>query len=206
MKNSNMALLGLGLAAILVLSIGAVYAMTSRAPAQSASTTYPSSYGTYGGMMGRNGGMMGTWSSNPGGASGVYGGMMGGYGGMMGTSPYSGGASGAYGMMGTYGRMMGGYGYPAWNYTSARPLVVIANYGFHPATITVPVGTTVTWVNMDFVQHTVTAGSEQAPTGLFDSHELSHMQSFSYTFNAPGAYTYYCDIHPEMVGTVVVTG
>jgi plastocyanin len=32
------------------------------------------------------------------------------------------------------------------------------------------------------------------------------MQSFSYTFSTPGTYTYYCDIHPNMMGTIVVTG
>ena len=142
-----------------------------------------------------------------GGTTGGYGGMMGGYGhgGMM-------GGLGQGGMMGGYGGMMGqssqyGTGYPNGlpNATASGPVVVIANYGFYPATLTISRGTTVTWVNMDFVQHTVTAGSEQAPTGLFDSHELSHGQSFSYTFNSPGTYTYYCDIHPGMVGTVVVT-
>lgn len=91
------------------------------------------------------------------------------------------------------------------NWMTSGHFVAIVNYGFYPNTLTVAKGTTVTWVNMDFVQHTVTAGSEQAPTNLFDSHEINHMQSFSYTFSTPGTYAYYCDVHPNMAGTIVVT-
>ena len=131
----------------------------------------------------------------------AYGGMMGGYAGTV---------SGYGGMMGGYRVMMGGRTMMGWYYgqtdntTSSRAFVTIVNYGFYPSTLTVSKGTTVTWVNMDFVQHTVTSGSEQAPTGLFDSGELGHMQSFSYTFNAPGTYTYFCDVHPDMTGTIIV--
>ncbi len=158
-------------------------------------------------------GMMGRQSFQ----SGGYGGGVGtGYGyGMMGQGPYSGGMMGGYGygMMGSgaaYGGMMGGYGIGQYSQypenRTAGTFVAIVGYGFHPQTLTVTKGTTVTWVNMDFVPHTVTAGSEQAPTNLFDSHELGHMQSFSYTFNTAGTYSYYCDVHPDMVGTIVVTG
>ena len=122
------------------------------------------------------------------GTAGGYGGMMGGYGGMMG---------GYMGMMGQH------YG-QAGNTTASRAFVSIVNYGFYPSAITISKGTTVTWVDMDFVQHTVTSGSEAAPMGLFDSHVLNHMQGFSYTFNAPGTYTYFCDVHAGMIGTIIV--
>jgi len=79
----------------------------------------------------------------------------------------------------------------------------VTNYGFYPTALTVSRGTTVTQVNMDFVQHTITSGTESAPKGLFDSYELNHMQSFSYTFNAPDTYSYFCDIHPDMVGAII---
>jgi len=115
---------------------------------------------------------------------------MGGYGGTMGGRTMMGGCEGMTGS--------------DYNQTGSEALVTIVNYGFYPSTLTISKGTTVTWVNMDLVQHTVTSGSEQAPTGLFDSHELNHTQSFSYTFNAAGTYTYYCDIHPSMTGTIVV--
>ena len=108
--------------------------------------------------------------------------------------------------MSHYLQFMGNYSSYLQNGTASGAFVAMVNYGFYPASLTVPIGTTVTWVNMDFVQHTVTAGTEQAPTNLFDSHELNHMQSFSYTFSTPGTYTFYCDVHPNMIGTIVVTG
>ena len=104
---------------------------------------------------------------------------------------------------GQCGQYMSGYG--QWNYTQSRAYIVMARNSFYPASMTVKAGTTVTWVNMDLVAHTVTSGSEEAPTNLFDSHELGHMGSFSYTFDTPGTYSYYCDIHPAMVGSVTVT-
>ena len=127
---------------------------------------------------------------------GGYGGMMGGIGGMMG---------GYGGMMSQMADFMGNYSSHMYDGTANGASVAIMNYGFYPAALTISTGTTVTWVNMDMVQHTVTSGTEQAPTNLFDSHELNHMQSFSYTFSAPGTYIYYCDVHPDMIGTVTVT-
>ncbi len=161
-----------------------------------------SGYGTIGaGMMGSSGyfgsGMMGSVAT-------YSGGMMGGY--ANGNRMMGSGADYMAGMMGRQGGMMSQLSQSAGNRTSYGDYVSIVNYGFYPQTLTVAKGTTVTWVNMDFVQHTVTSGSEQAPTNLFDSHELSHMQSFRYTFNTPGTYTYYCDVHPEMAGTIIVTG
>jgi plastocyanin len=195
MNSRNTIMLGLGVAIVLVISAGAAYGMMGRtAPQQSAyasGVTGASGYG--GGMMGGyggpiySGGMMG----------GGYGGMMGGYGGMM---------SGYGGMMSQFSQFMGNYASHTQNGTTNGAFVAIMNYGFYPASLTVTKGTTVTWMNMDLVQHTVTAGTEQAPTNLFDSHELNHMQSFSYTFSTPGTYTYYCDVHPNMIGVVIVTG
>lgn len=127
-----------------------------------------------------------------------------GYRGMMGG--YYGGAT--YGM-GAYcsGQCPMNYSHSyGWNYSSSSsPVIHMVNSAFVPSDITVQRGTTVTWVNTDLVPHTVTSGSEQAPTGLFDSHELVHMQTFSYTFNIPGVYAYYCDLHAGMTGTITVT-
>jgi plastocyanin len=211
MNSRNTIMLGLGVAIALVISTEVAYGMMGQtAPQQStytSSVTGASGYG--GGMMGGYGG-----STNPGGMGsmmgggyggmmGSFGGMMSGYGGMM--SGYGGMMSGYGGMMSQFSQFMGNYWNHTQNGTTKGAFVAIVNYGFHPTTLTVSKGTTVTWVNMDFVQHTVTAGTEQAPTNLFDSHELNHMQSFSYTFSTPGTYTYYCDIHPNMMGTIVVT-
>lgn len=65
--------------------------------------------------------------------------------------------------------------------------------------ILVPLGT-VAWVNKDSNIHTATAKSE-----IFDSDVLFEGESVSYTFDKESEYAYFCDTHPGMVGTVVVT-
>ncbi|MEW5995618.1 MAG: cupredoxin family copper-binding protein [Candidatus Zixiibacteriota bacterium] len=85
--------------------------------------------------------------------------------------------------------------------TAGGNSVNIQNYAFSPSSITVSVGTTVTWTNMDAVIHTAT--STGGPTS-FDSGNLLQGQSWSYTFSQAGTYTYKCTPHPYMTGTVVV--
>jgi plastocyanin len=77
--------------------------------------------------------------------------------------------------------------------------VAIAGNAFTPATITVAVGGTITWTNNDAVPHTVTADDDS-----FDSGIMRKGVTWSKTFSAPGTYTYFCTLHPEMRGTVVV--
>ena len=77
--------------------------------------------------------------------------------------------------------------------------VSIANFSFTPATLSVSVGTTVTWTNNDSVTHTVTADQ-----GAFDSNNLSPGNTFSFTFSQAGTYPYHCKIHPSMMGTIQV--
>jgi plastocyanin len=85
--------------------------------------------------------------------------------------------------------------------TDATTAVNIQNFAFDPGNLTVKTGTTVTWTNMDSVNHTVTSD-----TGLFDSGELGKGGTFSYTFDKAGVYTYYCiPHHAKMKGTVTVT-
>jgi plastocyanin len=79
--------------------------------------------------------------------------------------------------------------------------VTIDNYTFSPATLTVPVGTTVTWTNRDFEVHTVTA-DDTPPT--FKSAGLDTDDSFSFTFNKAGTYSYHCSLHTRMTGKIVV--
>jgi plastocyanin len=78
--------------------------------------------------------------------------------------------------------------------------VSIKNFAFSPSTITVKPGTRVTWVNRDEDAHTVTFQSNLKVA----SNPLQGNQSFSYTFQNPGSYTYICSIHPFMHGTVMV--
>jgi len=79
--------------------------------------------------------------------------------------------------------------------------VVINNFAFGPATLTVTRGTTVTWINKDGDAHTVTAVGVKP---LFGSNPLDTGDSFSFTFDQPGTYAYFCKIHPTMKGVVVV--
>ncbi len=75
--------------------------------------------------------------------------------------------------------------------------VSIANLSFSPSTLSVAVGTTVTWTNNDNVVHTVTSD-----TGVFNSPDLSPGQTFTYTFNTTGSFAYHCSKHTYMKGTV----
>jgi plastocyanin len=79
--------------------------------------------------------------------------------------------------------------------------VSIVDFAFQPAGVEVAVGGTVTWTNTGQAPHTVTADD-----GSFDSGQLAPGASFSQTFNTAGTFTYHCSIHPQMTGTITVTG
>ncbi len=68
------------------------------------------------------------------------------------------------------------------------------------AKLTVKAGTTVTWTNKDDIPHGI-ASSNNAFTR---SKPLVTDDSFSFTFTTPGTYQFFCYLHPNMVGTVVV--
>jgi plastocyanin len=74
---------------------------------------------------------------------------------------------------------------------------------FSPNPIQVSVGTTVLWANNDAEVHTVNAGENAAPTGLFDFY-IPPGGTSEYTFTEPGEYPYFCILHPNMVGIVSV--
>jgi plastocyanin len=82
---------------------------------------------------------------------------------------------------------------------AANAAVKIDNFVFGPQTLTVPVGTTVTWTNSDDIPHT-----SVSTDGVFKSKVLDTDEKFSYKFDKAGTYPYYCTIHPKMTGTVVV--
>ncbi|MFL6299783.1 MAG: cupredoxin family copper-binding protein [Terriglobales bacterium] len=77
--------------------------------------------------------------------------------------------------------------------------ITIDNFSFMPAPMTIPVGTTITWINRDDVPHTVVAENQQ-----FKSKALDTDEKFSYTFDKPGTYSYFCSIHPKMVAKIIV--
>jgi plastocyanin len=77
--------------------------------------------------------------------------------------------------------------------------VKIDNFSFGPGTLTVVVGTTVTWTNRDDTPHTVVSTE-----GVFKSKVMDTDEKFSYTFAKQGTFAYFCSIHPKMTGKVVV--
>jgi len=85
---------------------------------------------------------------------------------------------------------------------SAPNTVSMADNFFQPVGMTVPAGTTVEWRNDGVLPHTVTSDPGAART--FDSGILRTGGTYSLTFDAPGAFAYHCDVHPEMIGGVVV--
>jgi plastocyanin len=76
----------------------------------------------------------------------------------------------------------------------------IRDFAFAPATLSVPVGSTVTWRNTGEAPHTVTAED-----GSFDSDMIAAGGSWARTFQTAGSFSYVCAFHPDMAGTVTVT-
>ena len=79
------------------------------------------------------------------------------------------------------------------------PEIKVDNFTFGPETLTVPVNSAVTWVNKDDVPHVIASND-----GLFKSKALDTDDKYSYTFTKAGTYSYYCSIHPKMVGKIIV--
>ena len=77
--------------------------------------------------------------------------------------------------------------------------ITIDNFTFTPKELTVPVGTTVKWLNHDDIPHTIV---EKKTT--FRSKALDTDDSYSFTFTSAGEFDYFCGLHPHMVGKVIV--
>ena len=91
------------------------------------------------------------------------------------------------------------------NGTNPAPnTVTISDNSFGPSPLTVSQGTTVTWTHSGGSVHTVTSGTRDNHTGLFNSGDLVNGDSFQYTFNESGTYVYHCHHHAGMDGVVVV--
>ncbi|WP_376788689.1 plastocyanin/azurin family copper-binding protein [Thermoflexus sp.] len=88
---------------------------------------------------------------------------------------------------------------------SGPPQVILKNFAFRPAELEVAVGTTVEWINQEeSASHTVTSGTPDYPSGVFDSGRLRPGDSFRFTFQQPGTYEYFCAIHSRMRGRIIV--
>jgi len=78
--------------------------------------------------------------------------------------------------------------------------VNIQNFAFIPSDITIKVGDTVTWNNIDSTPHTVTSDSGTE----LNSQTIMIGNSYSHTFSTAGNYSYHCSIHKTMKGEVIV--
>ena len=81
----------------------------------------------------------------------------------------------------------------------APPQVMIDNFVFSPVSLTVKVGTQVTWINHDDIPHTV-----DSTQGKFKSTALDTDDKFEFRFTDAGEYPFYCRLHPKMTGKIVV--
>tara|TARA_B100001013_G_C24380509_1_gene351912 strand:- start:229 stop:579 length:351 start_codon:yes stop_codon:yes gene_type:complete len=70
--------------------------------------------------------------------------------------------------------------------------------------ISIPVGTTVVWTNIDNKSHTTTSGVPPEVSGIWDSPFLEENQKFSFTFDEVGEFHYWCRVHPFMMARVNV--
>ena len=77
--------------------------------------------------------------------------------------------------------------------------VAIEDFYFEPADAAIQPGDTIMWVNEGNTPHTVTSDD-----GRFDSEVLNPGESFMLTFPEAGTFSYHCEIHPSMTGSVSV--
>lgn len=77
--------------------------------------------------------------------------------------------------------------------------VEIEDFAYVPETVTIQAGGKVTWINRDSAEHTATLDD-----GSFDTGDLAEGKLKSQSFKDAGTYSYFCEIHPDMIGTVEV--
>ena len=80
---------------------------------------------------------------------------------------------------------------------------------YDPEVVETTVGSMVVWTNDDSTLHTVTSGVTEGATpiadGVIDSPYMARGAEFSFVFDEPGEYDYYCTLHPFMIGKVLVS-
>lgn len=85
---------------------------------------------------------------------------------------------------------------PAW---AEDTQIVIKDFAFAPKELTVAAGTTITWVNRDDEAHQLMSQDKVIHSAALDTDDKA-----SITFKDPGTYSYFCTLHPQMTGTIVV--
>jgi plastocyanin len=87
---------------------------------------------------------------------------------------------------------------------TAEATVSIDTFQFKPSPLEAKTGTRVVWTNNDDVTHTVTSGTPDRRTGLFNSTLGGKGVKFEFTFTRAGTYAYFCSRHPHMRGEITV--
>lgn len=77
--------------------------------------------------------------------------------------------------------------------------IEIKDFSFQPKLVTISAGSKVTWVNKDEEPHTVVSTDK-----TFLSKALDTDDTFTFTFDKPGTYEYFCSVHPRMVAKIIV--
>jgi plastocyanin len=83
---------------------------------------------------------------------------------------------------------------------SAKTIVNISQSSFQPKTVTVKIGSPVTFLNNDNMEHSVVSNIP----GLFKSDVMFPGDNFVWTFSESGRFDYHCGIHSSMVGEIIV--
>ena len=96
---------------------------------------------------------------------------------------------------------LGAGGLPFGVAYGAEASIVIDNFTFTPAQLTVVPNTQVRWINHDDIPHLVVDAKD---AHAMKSSPLDTGDSFAFTFTSPGTYHYFCALHPMMTGTIVV--
>jgi plastocyanin len=96
----------------------------------------------------------------------------------------------------------GAIGRPSVTAAQEKPATIqvsIDNFSFGPMELTIPAGTEVTWINRDDVPHVIMSVDHK-----FKSRALDIDDKYSFTFQDPGTYEYFCAVHPKMTGKIIV--
>ena len=88
---------------------------------------------------------------------------------------------------------------PVASHAATTTTVNIKDNQFTPQSVTIKAGDTVSWVNQDQMKHNVDLDTAKSPL-------LGKGETYSHTFDKPGKYSYECEVHPFMKGTVIVQG
>ena len=82
--------------------------------------------------------------------------------------------------------------------------VAVRVFQFRPGRLDVKVGRSVTWINQDDIDHTVTSGTPGSPGGTFDTALAGQGSTTTVTFSERGVYPYFCSRHQAMRGEIRV--